>query len=303
MVTTPYDMMLNQMAEEARGGQRHGSCGIGINETIKRHEAGLKLVLRNIYDAPRLVLWLNTVRKEWVPERAKTLGLTITPEWQARFDNDAVLLAYVKSCANFPAALFPAGDYLRSFGSEGYNIVFEGAQGLLLDEDHRFFPHVTHSHTGLRNVLEIAREAQITDLDVTYVTRAYATRHGAGPFPGEQADLHYEDRTNVTNDWQGALRFGHLDLDLLGESVQHDLTQVHRSGVIVGATMAVTCLDQLSSEVSYRYGGRSTVGSTADMLLHIQDATKLPVRYVSRGPTRDDISDGGDPFTLFEKVA
>ena len=39
MVTTPHDMMLNQMSEETRGPARHGSCGLGINETVTRHAA------------------------------------------------------------------------------------------------------------------------------------------------------------------------------------------------------------------------------------------------------------------------
>ena len=52
------------------------------------------------------------------------------------------------------------------------HVVFEGAQGLLLDERHRFFPHVTRSRTGLPNVVQIAGEIGLTELDVVYVTRA-----------------------------------------------------------------------------------------------------------------------------------
>lgn len=41
MVSTPYDMMANQVIEESRGKQKHGSCGFGIFETIKRYKNGI----------------------------------------------------------------------------------------------------------------------------------------------------------------------------------------------------------------------------------------------------------------------
>jgi hypothetical protein len=65
-----------------------------------------------------------------------------------------ILEKYVDQCKQFlkNITLHSAFDR-QKFTNK--NIVFEGAQGLLLDEDHRFFPHVTHSHTGLDNVLEL----------------------------------------------------------------------------------------------------------------------------------------------------
>jgi adenylosuccinate synthase len=61
---------------------------------------------------------------------------------------------------------------------------------------------VTRSTTGLRNVLALAPELGIDRLDVTYVTRAYATRHGAGPLAHElpQAPHHQTaEETNIAN--------------------------------------------------------------------------------------------------------
>ena len=37
-ISTPYDMMINQLAEDARGGNRHGSCGLGFGETVERNQ-------------------------------------------------------------------------------------------------------------------------------------------------------------------------------------------------------------------------------------------------------------------------
>src|SRR5262249_48902654 len=93
------------------------------------------------------------------------------------------------------------------------NIVFEGAQGLLLDEYHRFFPHVTRSRTGLANVVDLCQAmGDIDRLDVYYVIRPYMTRHGEGPFPSYDPDMSFPDPTNHPNPWQGTLRFGALDV-------------------------------------------------------------------------------------------
>jgi adenylosuccinate synthase len=43
MLTTPYDMLVNQWVEKARGEERHGSCGLGINETVTRCSSGIGL--------------------------------------------------------------------------------------------------------------------------------------------------------------------------------------------------------------------------------------------------------------------
>jgi adenylosuccinate synthase len=47
-VSTIYDMVLNSIAEISRGADRHGSCGLGINETVTRHEAGFTLTVLDI---------------------------------------------------------------------------------------------------------------------------------------------------------------------------------------------------------------------------------------------------------------
>ena len=67
-------------------------------------------------------------------------------------------------------------------------LVFEGAQGLLLDTDYLVFaPHLTSSKTGSYNPKKILLEndLQNEDIEFCYVTRSYFTRHGFGPFPTE----------------------------------------------------------------------------------------------------------------------
>jgi adenylosuccinate synthase len=291
-VTTIYDMMINQMVEESRGVARHGSCGLGIHETIKRNENfSFQTKVTDLLNIPRLVLKLSRIRAEWVPARLAELGVRMTPEWSDRINSDRNLLQYVAICEEYKSWVHLFDDAKAFELDEDYHIVFEGAQGLLLDEDHRFFPHVTHSHTGLTNVIKIAYEAGIRVLDVTYVTRAYATRHGAGPFPGEDPTMRYEDQTNVPNDWQGSLRFGALDIDLLQESIQRDLAIGFGTGITKNANIAVTCMDQVGDRIRVVVDQKEEIVTPDGLISLISKRTGRPVRYLSWGPTRETVQD------------
>jgi len=55
--------------------------------------------------------------------------------------------------------------------------------------------------------MELCSDCGIEDIEIVYVTRAYMTRHGAGPFPHESINLDFEDKTNVPNQYQGSMRY------------------------------------------------------------------------------------------------
>ena len=244
-VTTPWDMMINQLSEEIRGGARHGSCGVGINETIKRAER-YPLTVGDLAYKDHLITICREIISQWVPDRLQALGMEPSSEWLQRLESSNILDTYVEHCLEYRKAVQQPRLGRAALNSvlalhNCKNVVFEGAQGLLLDEDHHFFPHVTHSHTGLKNVMELALDNYIESIDVVYITRAYATRHGAGPFPHEESDLRYDDATNVHNAWQGSIRFGRLDLDLLAESVTADRNRIQSVTAKLG--LAVTCLE------------------------------------------------------------
>ena len=281
MVTTPWDMMLNQMAEEARGAGRHGSCGLGLNETVTRTEAGIVLTAGDLADPVRLREVLEAIRRDWLPQRLDALGLRPGPAWQARLDSPGVRAAFLDAAAAF-AAEVPMDP--GAIAAHPGPVLFEGAQGLLLDAAHPWFPHVTRSRTGLTNVAVLAQEAGITALDVTYATRAYATRHGAGPFPREAA-VTYPDATNVPNPWQGTLRFGDLDLDLLRDAMAAD---VAACPVPVSSRLAVTCVDQVGERVGFWHEGRAQVAAP-DALLQVAHGLTCGDGLASYGPTRDTL--------------
>jgi adenylosuccinate synthase len=234
-VTTPYDMIVNQAQERARGSSKHGSCGVGLNETVTRCET---------FEPTRI---LNIRRRdiEELTRASREYSITRLPDheeydkWASLIMDDVLLKNYVKDCERMILRVDIVKDYERLTRTK--NIIFEGAQGLLLDEDHPFFPHVTRSRTGLTNVREICEPLGI-EVHPIYVTRTYMTRHGAGPFPTESPIMRFDDPTNVHNEWQGSLRFGRLDFPLIDKAIRKDLRGED-------ASLAVTCLDQHEIDV------------------------------------------------------
>ena len=316
-LTTPYDMMINQMAEEARGTARHGSCGLGINETLQRNKAlyhgenndkilyePLSASIKSAGDIKLIESRLATILSEWVPGRMEMLGLkfgeNVGEEWRKRIYSTAIVKRYLETLQTVRYNAIFLDDHRELFERYQSRIVMEGAQGLLLDQHHRFFPHVTHSNTGIKNPLALAERAKLPGLDVIYITRCYATRHGAGPFPHEVPGLSYPDPTNVPNDWQGTLRFGILDLDLLRDTIAEDLANVP-DGMTVNSSLAVTCLDQIKSNIPYvRDGAVEHASTTLEFLSAVRAHVGLPIGYCSFGP--NDIFKQADLFNPAAKL-
>lgn len=258
-VTTPYDMMINQIVERERGTDRHGSCGIGFGETIERNlTPAYALTVGDLDDAGALAARLDAIRRAYAPARLARLGFGEAFASNADlFLSDGVLEHFVADTRRFLQATTVAD--IRT-ATRGRRLLFEGAQGLLLDQDRGFFPHVTRSNTGLRNVLALANDLGLERLEVTYVTRAYLTRHGAGPLLHELPEQPYPgvtDATNVPNAYQGALRFAWLDLDLLQRAITEDLADARRfPALAVTPRLAITCLDQVGdAKATYYRGG------------------------------------------------
>jgi len=97
--------------------------------------------------------------------------------------------------------------------------VFEGAQGVLLDEWRGFHPYTTWSTTTFANAEQLLAEAGQTGFRLG-VTRCYLTRHGPGPFVTEDPGLALPEPHNCHNRWQGAFRTGHFDAVALRYAIE-----------------------------------------------------------------------------------
>lgn len=287
-VTTPYDIMLNQAAEKARGNKRHGSCGMGFAETIHREVDVLhSLYFGEIEDESVLRAKLNRIRFDWVPMRAGQLGISEKIEF---LNDERIFERFVADC-KFTYAMTRA-RFWRTMRWEG-DLIFEGAQGLRLDMFHENFPHVTRSQTGVRNVKALLAEnvmgASVHEKpDVFYATRTYLTRHGAGPLNHELPQPPYEgivDETNVPNEHQGALRFALLDFNELVYELEGDI------GPSINPCVALTCADQCDEVRFIEFGEEKTLDPVdfAEKLAAAINAKKI---LISFGNTRETVKLG-----------
>jgi len=303
IVTTPWDVYINQGIETLRGSNRHGSCGFGINETVERSkDERYKITVCDLLFKDKLISKLTAIQDEYVKNRLKNeydLRICDLPE------NYIDLLIDEK---NIDIFLFYADEFLKSIKVLGDcvlkrfdNVVFEGAQGLLLDQNNEeYFPHVTTSNTGIKNVMDILQKHQFQgEVNIYYISRCYITKHGAGPMDNELYCEPYSkvnDKTNIPNEFQGKLRYRYLDFDLLSSQIIKDLNYLK---VNANINVVLTCLDQVGNIFKYTENGQEKKIKNESLLEVAWKILKSKINnleglYSTNGLTRDN-------FTLYRK--
>lgn len=241
LITTPFDMMLNQIAEEYRGKSKHGSCGVGIFETkVRNEEYRIESTISGFSNLSRQQLGsiLNRIVSEYFPVRLKQLGVDTVPDkWNKILEyKECIIENFIDDFLKMKKSISSAGDSILDLYDY---VIFEGAQGLLLDQNNlEYAPHLTPSSTGIKNPMDIIAKRN-ADVEVCYVTRTYMTRHGAGRFDTECAkkeiNSQITDLTNIPNSYQDTIRYGTLDLVDLKERIEND-----SKGFPVKKSLAVT---------------------------------------------------------------
>ena len=266
-VTTIDDVLLNMGAELARGKNRHGSCGMGIEECVQRNAAGYEITLEDIatMSNPDLLHRLKHIRKEYTGKRAEILRIQ-APEsskdkkqsnlmnlstastssnpsnsttfsnfsnpYYEMLNNETVLENFVEEVKQ-NVKLLTLVDADRKWLEGFQHLIFETGQGLLLDQDYEAYaPHLTSSKTGIHNPAIFLEKRGLSLDEAIYVTRPYVTRHGNGPLPCEvdRSELPGvgEDLTNQPNEWQGTLRYAkHESLEAFFAPVLRDRDSVN----------------------------------------------------------------------------
>lgn len=298
-VTTLWDMYINQGIETYRGARRHGSCGMGINETVERSmNPRYKLTVFDLLDKIKLREKLKIIQGEYVEGRLKEeYGLSISdlpgeyPKLIAEEDAIEMFMFFADEFVN-NVRIFGDGILLNYD-----NVVFEGAQGLLLDQNNPdcLPEHCTTSNTGVKNAMKvIKRLGKTAPVDIYYMSRCYMTRHGAGPLMGELLHKPYEnvvDLTNLPNEFQGSLRFGYMDFDLLAREIKKDLKNI---SIPANVNIAFTCLDQLDASAKFYQGGYVDSLASSRFLQKARDIfeEQIPIVngiYATSGLTRREI--------------
>ena len=172
VLVTPWHKALNRLQELLRT-ERHGSCGMGVGQALLDAEDPSKPVLRarDVLNPQTLMSRLLVIQCEKA-EAARQLMQTLpaeamTPALQAQLEPHLALLNSIlivrKVADAYRDFIANAGLHLAESDAlpelmRQRPVVFEGAQGVLLDRTHGFFPYVTPSHTTLRNVLALLPE-------------------------------------------------------------------------------------------------------------------------------------------------
>lgn len=283
-VTTPWDMMVNQALEMARDGKRHGSCGLGFGETVGRcEETDFALTLADLA-ASDLREKLIAIRDEWLPARCAAIGLDPASGPLEFARSEALLDTYIRQCMEFVDVVEMRDDATLSAESV---LIFEAAQGLMLDQRGKDFPFLTRSNTGMANISAICAEAGIGAVEPIYVTRCYLTRHGRGPMEDERNIAPWfevDDPTNRPNPWQESLRFGLMNPKALGERIAADLALAPPA---VRPAIAVTCFDQARGEVAWIEKGSVVEGSSGRLADALGEASGLEILARFASPAND----------------
>jgi len=237
LVITPYHVQMNRLREVVRGSARHGSCGQGVGETYSDSLKGLALRAEDL-GKPDLVERLTKIylAKTGEAESMRSRRLELRFDWPGEEDLHQVAASYAGFAQQVRIEVGHRQERLQWLHSQG-PVIYEGAQGVLLDQDVGFHPHTTWSRTT--DEYAQAMIGNSTEIETIGVLRAYATRHGPGPFPTEDGYLSLPDAENGFGEWQREFRVGHFDALLARYAIGYvDGLRSGRGGI------ALTCLDR-----------------------------------------------------------
>jgi len=247
----PYHIALDQAREAARGNKAIGTTGRGIGPCYEDKAArrGIRLgeMMRAEHFAARLaeVLEYHNFTLEHYYRVAPL-------DYQKMLDEALAQAELIRPMVGDVSAI------LHQLMADDASIMFEGAQGALLDIDHGTYPYVTSSTTTAGGA---ASGSGVGPRDLDYIlgiVKAYTTRVGAGPFPTELDDAcgnHMGERGHEFGATTGRKRrCGWLDLVALKRSFQINSV----SGLCVTKLDVLDGLETLKLAVAYRYNGVET---------------------------------------------
>jgi adenylosuccinate synthase len=246
-VIFPYHRQLDKAAEAARGDGKIGTTARGIGPAYEDKMARRGLRMCDLMDAEVFRAKIARV----IAEKNKLCVAAFGVE----LDTAGLLEESLRQAEKLRPYIADSAVYLNKAMDGGRSVLFEGAQGTMLDIDHGTYPYVTSSSAISGGATTGCGVPPTRITGVIGVTKAYTTRVGGGPFPTEMPDLEAEEVRNRGNEY-GAVtgrprRCGWLDLPML------------RYAAMVNGirSMVVTKLDVFDTQreiqvcTGYRYKG------------------------------------------------
>jgi len=228
-IVTPYHKLVNQMREISEGDGRRGSVGTGVSE-VRRilSERNIGIKMQDLFDRtllPEKLGILYSCTKEFYDANKNTIDRETPASVRDSFMEEARFLLESGSAAYICKelqSLLSSNKFNITFDAcarlqADNGIVFEGAQGLLIDEVYGFKPNTTILDTTIENALNICEALKAGNIVKIGVAKAFTSRHGMGAFPTETAELNgkIDDANQESSFWNGAMRFGWFDAVLM----------------------------------------------------------------------------------------
>jgi adenylosuccinate synthase len=316
-VILPYHVALDNAREAAKGEGRIGTTGRGIGPAYEDKVARRGIRLQDLFFRERLAAKLGEVL-DFHNFVLKNYFAVPSIDFQETLDQTLLLAERIRPMVgDVPRMLFEANG-------RGENLLFEGAQGTLLDIDHGTYPFVTSSNCVAGAAAAGSGVGPQLLHYVLGITKAYTTRVGGGPFPTELVDdvgRHLATRGNEFGATTGrARRVGWFDAAALKRSMQINGV----SGLCVTKLDVLDGVETLQIGVGYRIGDEridilpvgaellarcepeyeeipgwsgSTVGlrdyddlpqNARAYLRRIEEICGVPIDLISTGPDRDE---------------
>lgn len=322
----PYHVALDNAREKARGAKAIGTTGRGIGPAYEDKVARRGLRVSDLFNKETFAIKL----KEIVEYHNFQL---VHYYKEAAVDYQKVLDDVLAIADILTAMVVDVSELLDNARKQGELIMFEGAQGTLLDIDHGTYPYVTSSNTTAGGV---ATGSGLGPRYVDYVlgiVKAYSTRVGAGPFPTELNDETGEFLRKQGNEYGATTgrsrRTGWLDIVAVRRAVQINSL----SGFCMTKLDVLDGLKEVKLCVGYRMPDGREVDTTPlaaegwegiepiyetmpgwsettfgvkehsklpqaalNYIQRVEELTGVPIDIISTGPDRDETMILRDPF-------
>ena len=176
----PYHSLLEGITEERRGAKKIGTTCRGIGPSYED-----KMARRGIRAGDLLDL---SILKEKIEENVEEKNVYFAHYDKPLLDSKKIYEEYASYASRLRKYIKDVSFLLNEKIKEGKSILFEGAQGTLLDIDHGTYPYVTSSSSTAGGVCTGLGLSPLHINSILGVTKAYTTRVGSGPFPTEIFD-------------------------------------------------------------------------------------------------------------------
>jgi adenylosuccinate synthase len=247
----PWHKERDKLTERYLGGNRIGTTGRGIGPAYGDKAARLGIRVQDLLDPKILQQKVEMVLKERNPLLAKVYN-------RLPIDPDAVVEEYATYAEALRPRIIDTSLYLWKALRDGNQVLFEGAQGAMLDVDHGTYPFVTSSSPVAGGALAGTGVGPREIERVIGIAKAYTTRVGAGPFPTELVDGAGEvlrrEGVEYGTTTERPRRCGWLDTVVLRYAARvNGLTELFVTKLDV-----LSAFDQLPVAVAYRVDGEVT---------------------------------------------